>query len=239
MRARSILTVTTLLAAACAGHAASPARRDPASAPRPGRDTVVQRNAELEKRVARLELQLLERDATIEDLSTRLDDAQAEIVRAMARLPTAASRAEAASGIAEAEVAIRALRGAGPQATAAAQQGTELLARGSAEFDRGNFGGALYLATQARTLAASARARLTSVTRGAARPGETLFAVPVPLRTTGRGNVREGPGTGFDIAFAVAPGTPLTGVAYADEWIRVNDGGGRTGWIFRGLVARP
>src|SRR4051812_13220337 len=202
--------VTTLLCAACSGRTASRSS-DPASAPRPVRDTAaLQRNADLEKRVARLELQLLERDATIEDLSTRLDDAQAEIVRAMARLPTAASRAEAASGIAEAEVALRALRASGPQAAAAAQQGADLLGRGSAEFDRGNFGGALYLATQARTLAASARARLASVTRGALRPGETAFAVPVPLRATSRGNVREGPGTGFDLVFAVGPGTPLT-----------------------------
>src|ERR1700676_773109 len=38
------------------------------------RDTVTVRDPELDKRVSRLELQLLARDAQIEDLQTRLDD---------------------------------------------------------------------------------------------------------------------------------------------------------------------
>jgi SH3-like domain-containing protein len=31
----------------------------------------------------------------------------------------------------------------------------------------------------------------------------------------------------------------VTGYSYADEWIRISDDGGRVGWIFRSLVARP
>jgi uncharacterized protein YgiM (DUF1202 family) len=50
--------------------------------------------------------------------------------------------------------------------------------------------------------------------------------------------VREGPGTNFDVAFSLDGGTALTGYAHADEWIRVTDENGRSGWIFRSLVAR-
>ena len=239
MRARRLLPATLLLlAGACHGSQAPSPRSGRASGTRAAREAASPRDDD-DRRIARLELQLLERDATIEDLQQRLDDAQAEIVRAMARLPTAASRAEAASGIAEAEVALRSLRASGPVANDAARQVSSLLAQGSGEFDKGNYGGALYLANQARALATSAPARLTSGARGALRPGETAFAVPVRLRTTGRGNVRTGPGTGFAIAFAVAPGASLTGLSYADEWIRVSDESGRGGWISRGLVARP
>jgi SH3-like domain-containing protein len=72
-----------------------------------------------------------------------------------------------------------------------------------------------------------------------ARPGETSFAVPLHLKTTSKGNIRGGPGTNFPIAFAAEAGTDLTAYSYADEWIRVTDGNGRSGWIFRTLVARP
>jgi SH3-like domain-containing protein len=56
---------------------------------------------------------------------------------------------------------------------------------------------------------------------------------------TTRGNIREGPGTNFAITFAAEPGTMLTGYSYAEEWIRVSDETGRTGWVFRSLVTRP
>ena len=62
-------------------------------------DTVVIRSevdAELEQRVATVQLQLLERAAQVEELQRQLDAARREVVRAMARLQTLASRAEAA-----------------------------------------------------------------------------------------------------------------------------------------------
>src|SRR5207249_2115448 len=101
-------------AAALGGRAAGPvagrARRLPGgpAAPRsaPVHDSV------LERRVARLELLVAERDAQVEDLQARLDEARQEVVRALAKLQTVASRAEAASAIAEAEIAVQALRAA-------------------------------------------------------------------------------------------------------------------------------
>ena len=92
---------------------------------------------------------------------------------------------------------------------------------------------------QAKTLASSYRGRLSLGNREGTRPGETAFAVPIRLKMTTRGNVREGPGTGFPISFAAESGTLLTGYSYADEWIRVGDETGRSGWVFRNLVGRP
>jgi hypothetical protein len=206
--------------------------------PRVVRETVTVRDPDLDKRVARLELSLLARDAQIEDLQTKLEDARAEVVRAMAKLQSVASRVQAASSMAEAEVALQTMKQGGDDAPEIAQA-TRLVRQGAAEFDKQNYGGALYLANQAKTLASSYRGRLTASGRESARPGETAFAVPIKLVTTTKGNVRGGPGTGFPIIFAADSGTTLTGFSYADEWIRISDDGGRGGWIFRSLVSRP
>jgi uncharacterized protein YgiM (DUF1202 family) len=52
------------------------------------------------------------------------------------------------------------------------------------------------------------------------------------------GNVRKGPGISSPLAFSVEAGDVLIGYSYVDEWIRITDGTGRSGWIFRRLVAR-
>ena len=237
MRTGFLILSATLLAAACAPKQADPARA-PRPVPRPTRPG--SSPADLERRIARLELSLMEKEAQVDELQSRLDDTRQEVVRAMAKLQTLASRAEAASGIAEAEVALQTLKAApGQPATPEAAQATRLLKESSAEFDKQNYGGALYLANQAKTLAGAARGRLSAGERGAQRPGETAFALPIRLVAAGRGNVRAGPGTGSRIEFAVETGDALIGYSYVDEWIRIGDDNGRGGWIFRSLVARP
>jgi hypothetical protein len=140
--------------------------------------------------------------------------------------------------MAEAEIALQSLKsGAGQQAPAVAQV-TKLVRESSAEFNKQNYGGALYLAGQAKALAGGSRGRIAGGSTAGSRPGETPFAVPLRLRSTGRGNVREGPGTRYDVAFSLENGSPLTGFSYVEEWIRVSDESGRSGWIFRSLVAR-
>src|SRR2546430_3614725 len=97
-----------MLAAACTPSAA-PGTPHPAGDPANGRsasETVTVRDPQLEQRIARLELRLLERDAQLEELQARLDEARREVVPAMAKLPTPASRGEAASATAEPAVAL-------------------------------------------------------------------------------------------------------------------------------------
>ena len=99
---------------ACAGKQADPAPL-PATAPQPPSRAAAAARAEQDRRVARLELALLEKNTQVEELQAQLDRAREEVVRAMAKLQTLASRAEAASGIAEAEVALQPLRGRSTQ----------------------------------------------------------------------------------------------------------------------------
>ena len=235
MRTGYLILTGSLLIAACAPKKAdtapTPTRQRP---PRAGPS-----KADLEKRIARLELSLLDKEAQVDELQSRLEETRQEVVRAMAKLQTLASRAEAASGIAEAEVALQPLAGAPGQYSAPeAAQAKGLLRESSAEFDKENYGGALYLANQAKTLAGAARGRLSAGERGPHSAGETAFALPIRLKAATRGNVRAGPGTSSRIAFSVESGEALIGYSYVDEWIRIGHGDGRSGWIFRNLVTR-
>jgi hypothetical protein len=175
----------------------------------------------------------------VEALQARLDQAREEVVRAMAKLQNLASRAEAASGLAEGEVALQPLRaGSGQSAGPELAQAGRLLREASTEFSQQNYGGALYLANQAKAVAAAGTARLSARERGANRPGEKSFAVPIPLKVTGSGNVRKAPGTDAPIAFEVQGGDSLTGYSYVEDWVQISDEMGRGGWIFRKLIAR-
>ena len=201
-------------------------------------ETVTVRDPDLEQRAAKAEMRLLEKDAQIEDLLNRLEEARREVVRSLAKLETTASRAEAASAMAEAEIAAQSLKGAGGASPPLeAVQARHLLDESSTEFNKGNYGGALYLANQAKSVAALGQGRLQTVDRGTLRAGETPFAVPVPLQAVGRSNVREGPGANFKIAYTVELGAALTGYSYMSDWIRVVDDSGRSGWISRTRVA--
>ena len=199
----------------------------------PARDTA------LEQRLARLELRLAERDAQIEELQARLDEARQEVVRAMAKLQTVASRAEAASAMAEAEIAMQSLGAAsGVQSGSDVAQASQLLQQAGAEFSKQNYGGALYLANQAKSLAGVSKSRLGGADRLPLRPGELPFAVPVRLQAMARAKVREGPGAGYKVVFTVEPGTGLVGYSSLEQWVRVADQSGRAGWMFMNLVKR-
>lgn len=250
--AYSALLVTLVVGTGCA-TAKPAAAPPPAPAPQPApapvapppapapaiHDTVVAPDPEQERRIARLELRLLERDAQVEELQTRLEEGRNEIVRTLSKIPSSASRAEAASAVAEAELALQSLRSnAGAQAPATLQV-AKIVQQGSAEFNKQNFGGALYLANQAKALAATFGGRSAATGGPRPRPGETAFALPIRLKASSRANVREGPGTNFPVVFSAEAGSALTGFSYVDEWIRVINDAGRTGWILRTLAVRP
>jgi SH3 domain-containing protein len=244
-KSRGVGAYTTLAGLAAALVSACPIHPRQV-APRPGREPagrVTRASAEsinvLEQQTARLELRLLEGEAQVGDLQAKLDEARQEVVRAMAKLQTLASKAEAASGMAEAEIALQALQtAAGQLGTPEVIQAEQLLHMSTKEFDQQNYGGALYLANQAKNLAGAGQTRVTSSGRGALRPGEVLFALPLHLQTLVRGNVRDGPGTNFKVLFTLDAGTSLLGYSYSDVWVRVGDETGRHGWIFSTFVGR-
>jgi len=203
-------------------------------------DTVEVRDPDADRRMSLLQLRAMEKETQVDVLQTRLEDARDEVVRTMAKLQTLASRAEAASAMAEADVALQSLRSsAGGQQLPETGQAAKLQQQSNAEFNKQNFGGALYLASQAKQMAEAGRARAAAASRSPTRPGETQFALPIRIKVANRGNVREGPGTNFNVAFPAAAGDLLTAYSYTDDWVRVSDDGGRSGWIFRALVTRP
>lgn len=232
-----VLPTAIVLFAACASSAKPKPAVTPVK-PQVVRDTVLVKDPELERKLTLLELRLLEKEAQVEDLEVRLVDTRTAVVRAMAKTQTATSRAEAASGMAEAEVSLQSLRASQGQ-NPETMQVTHLVKQSSLEFDRKNYGGALYLANQAKAMAVSYRARGVAANLGQPVAGETAFALPIRVKVGSKGNIREGPGTSFGIAFGVDGGTLLTAFSYTEDWIRINDERGRNGWIFRGLVGRP
>lgn len=238
---RALLVATAAVNIGCVPSKSTARTVTPQTTQRVVHDTVEVRDRELEGRVALLELRVMEKEAQVEQLQTRLEDARDEVVRTMAKLQTLASRAEAASAMAETDVVLQALRttvaGGGQQLPEIAQAAT-LQRQSNAEFNKQNFGGALYLANQAKAIALGGRAR-AAASRSPSRPGETPFALPVRVKVASRGNVREGPGTTFNVAYSVSSGEILTAFSYTDDWVRVSDDSGRTGWIFRSLITHP
>ena len=230
---RTLSIVTILSLSACAAAPPPPAPQAPLPSPPPAVEPRIQ-NPELERRAAQLELQLMERDALIDSLNARLDNALQEVVGAMGKLQSLATRAEAASAMAEADVALQSIAGSGRDSPES-RQASRLMQQSTAEFKRKNFGGALYLANQAKT---AARTHSLGGALGNMRPGEIPFAVPVKLRVSGRANVRNGPGTNFAVSFTTQSGSSLSGLSHFEDWIRVTNEAGNEGWISRSLVVR-
>jgi len=197
---------------------------------------VTVRDHDLERENFRLRMSLLERSAQLAEATRQLDEATTDVVRAMTRLRSVATRAEAASAIAEAEVTLQQLRGgAGQQSPPEARQAEAALRSASQAFDAENYGGAVYLATQAKRVATAGRGRLTE---GGATPraGERPFVAPVALTTTTRTNLRAAPSTTAELVTTVPASTPLTGYAYVQDWIRVTTADGRGAWVRQNLV---
>jgi len=225
---RVFSVVMVLSLCACA----SPAPQEPK--PAVEIRTQVVRDPELERQVTQLEIQLMERDALIERQNAQLEQALKELVGTMGKLRSLATRAEAASAMAEADVALKTIGNSGRNSSEL-RQATWLMQQSSTEFQRKNFGGALYLANQAK-----AATHLRGLGGGVKEPrqGEVVFGGPVELRARMHANVRAGPGMNFAVSFAADSGSALSGLSYLGEWIRVKDEAGNEGWIFGSLVTR-
>ncbi len=235
---RVSLVVLAAVLTACAARQPPPAAPTPVAAvPAPAcaaPETVTVKDPDTMRELARLRMGLLERSAQLDATQDRLDEATTEVVRAMARSRSLATRAEAASAIAEGEVTLQQLRGTGRDVSEA-RQADDALKRASAAFDAENYGGAVYLATEAKRAATAGRGRLAESSTNPGT-GERAFAVPVPLTTTSRANLRGAPSASAEVVATVPAGTPLTAYAWAQDWIRVTTADGRTAWVHQSLV---
>lgn len=204
-------------------------------------ETVAERTQrQKEEEIARLRLLLLEKDAKIHGLTQKLDAAILEVVRSMAKLQGREGKAEAASSLAEAEIALKLLErdGVAREKDSNFIQAKQLLKTAAQEFQKENYGGAIYLTSQAKSLVKGEEARRTSRENMPKIAGEILFSLPLPLRVLSKGNIREGPGLNSKLLFVVEEGAPLTGQSYKGLWVRVKSEDGRSGWIFYNLVGQ-
>lgn len=204
--------------------------------------------SDLEEENAKLKLLLLEKETQMKEmeerqasLQSKLEETIQEVVRAKARLRSLESRAEAASNMAETEVALKMLRSQRPDKANAPDliQAEQLLKMSTQEFKKENYGGALYLASQAKD-----HIRLSQMHTGEEGgmkllPGEVPFALPLALRVIKTSNVREGPGLEYKVIATVAPNSSLRGYSYLGQWVRVEGDNNLKGWIFQTLVSGP
>jgi len=166
-------------------------------------------------------------------------EANRQAARASARLRHLATRATAASYIAEVEVSMANARLAsgsiaGPQVLQRAQQ---QLDSSREPFEQGDYASAIDLAGQAaETLAAAQRDR--SAGRDPARGEAALpFEQSIPMRVRIDSNLRRGPSTRSAVRDVLAEGTPLMARAQHGDWLHVETVDGRTGWVYRTLLA--
>ena len=199
----------------------------------------------LEDQVASLRLQVLEKETELKEinghqvtLQAKLDEAINEVVRAKSKLRSLESRAEAASNMAEAEIALKATEAeaAGGGSDRELAQARQLLKMSAEEFGKENYGGALYLANQAKSHLRTGQVPPAFHEKLTPLQGESLFAVPLPLQLTKAGNLREGPGVEFRVVATLPKGTNVLGYSQKAQWVRVRDEDGTTGWVFQALL---
>jgi hypothetical protein len=195
-------------------------------------------NQELEAKLAKLQLVVLEKDAKNKELGRKLDEAILEVVRAKAKLRSLESKAEAVSTLAEGEIALKALKTkvAGAEKDSDFLQAEQLLKASVLELKKENYGGALYLATQAKSTINQGQERSTGLNKTPMLAGETAFATPLPLRLVSASKVREGPGLDFKVLITLPDGTALEGHSYKGPWVRVSTDDGRRGWVYYNLI---
>ncbi len=207
--------------------------------------------AKREDNIAKLQLQLLERDAQIKQLEERLnsqqemlDEAIQEVVRAKAKLRSLESKAEAASEMAEAEIAVKALKAqlAGQTQNPELIKAQELLKMSAQEFKKENYGGAVYLTSQAKghiragQIQLTGREKVAPIKRLPPIKGEMFFSLPLPLQVLRTSNLRDQPDLESKVITTLEKGTPLIGYSYKDKWVRVTSEDGAYGWVFQTLV---
>ncbi len=93
------------------------------------------------------------------------------------------------------------------------------------------------LATRAEAASGMAEAEIALQALRSASGTNSQAPAP-PEYTTGRANVREGPGAGFKVLFTLETGVPVVAYSYVDQWVRVKDDSDRSGWIHQTLIGR-
>lgn len=191
---------------------------------------------------ARLQMQLVEKQAEFDRLSRR----QEVIVPAtepefpQGRIPPPNSKAEAVSCLAEAEIEINSIAKPGAEGGKPPDfsEVTDLLSQSRSALDRNDFQDACSLATRALSLGRKLHLQSALVTTTKISPYAS-FLEPLQLQTVKRSNLRARPGTRSRILTTLDTGAPVNASGYRGNWIRVTAGNGQAGWIHHSLLTVP
>lgn len=241
----ALLLAATVMTAACTPlpevRPSEPLKvANTAPAPSAAPDRKSEREEQLEHVLAQVQLKLLAREAAnlrlqseLDEVRQRLDDAVLEIVRSKTKQGSLGSRAEAATALSESELMLKSLRRDRNVSAGEIAAAEKMLGLANKEFREGNFGGAFYLASNARTSLGLVASRAKGASPSAAdSSAEAKFALPLRLQFLVRANVRDAPRTDSRILRVADKGVPAVGVAHRDRWVLVEFPDGLRGWSF-------
>ena len=194
--------------------------------------------AEHKRTCARLQLELVERQAEIDKAGAVREKIERKVESPRARILTAGSRAEAVTCLAEVEIEANATDKSSLTDTGRkniAQVG-DLLDQGRAALDQDRYDRACALAYQALALIDELRFQSAPVHRAKAS-AFTDFLAPVQLQTVKKSNIRSRPSIYSRILETLAAGSAITGHGFRGGWVKVTTASGKTGWIHYPLLA--
>ena len=195
----------------------------------------------------RMRIALLEKEARNRQLEAQLsfqkqmvDETVNEVVRTKAKLRSVESKAEAASTMAETEIAIIDMKALASSGSIGSSEhlikADTLIKKSTEEFNSENYGGALYLAEQARIQIRAIKKSIEQTKLSEKIGGEVDFIPPLELKLLKRSNLRRSPALTAEVQRVLEKGTLIIGYSHKDEWIRVNTEDGQLGWIHQTLV---
>jgi hypothetical protein len=217
---------------------------------RESKETLGDREAKiehLEQDILNLNLRLFELESIAKELQQRSDNQQqrletaiVDVVRSKAKLRSIESKAEAVSTLAEAEIAVKALkRTLSEMDTFALEElskAENLLSMSADEYQKQNFGGALYLANQSKNQVRTIQDRIHRSPASEAVSGESPFYRPLHFKVRTNSNLRDGPSLAARIIGKLDRDTSVVGYAAKEDWVRIKTQEGVFGWVFRPLV---
>jgi len=189
-----------------------------------------------EREILRLELQLLAEQSEIQRLSSSQEQAIQEIVRLKSKLRSRNSKAETVANLAEVKLALqgRKTKGSKDYRGDGIERAQQYVAMSEVALEKGNYGGASYLITQAKY------ALRTSVELPDERPEDkgnvNSFSLPVRMTVVKKSNLRAGPGNTAEVLTQLNSGTTVLATGYRDLWVRIQRKDETIGWIHFNLL---
>jgi uncharacterized protein YgiM (DUF1202 family) len=206
------------------------------------REKLLAEKAVQQQEIERLQKLLAEKDALIrnqqvrqQDQAKTLQETSNQAAHAQIKLRRLATRPAAASTIAEAEISMEGLKSSPLSDTERMlqAQAQRLLAAATVLYDEDSYAAAMDHAAQAREFVDMMKnGRL----RKAADQITVSLQTPIPLRASVDSNLRQKPGLKGAVLGVLKKNSAMIAEAYQGDWLQVQTGDGRSGWILNTLV---